>query len=242
MTTLIKFIVATILSISLFSCNYNFNTNMGAKGNGNVTTETRNINESFSSIKATQGIAVYLTQSNNESITVITDENLQEHILIDIEDDVLKIYTQNHISKATIKKVEISFNNISNIISTSGSHVFSTNTIDTESLNLKTTSGSSMKLDVSTNYLNCASSSGSSLKLSGKTINLKTESSSGSSIKAQDLNAEYTNAKASSGSQTTLNTSKELTANTSSGAHIKYIGNPDKVRKNNSTSSRIEQI
>ena len=83
MTALVKFILATILSLTLFSCNFDMNFNHGVRGNGNVTTEARTINESFSTIKATEGLDVYLTQSNNESITVEADENLHDLIIVE---------------------------------------------------------------------------------------------------------------------------------------------------------------
>ena len=108
MTTLIKFIVATVLSLTLFSCNFDMNFNSGVRGNGEVVTEDRTINESFSAIKATEGLDVYLTQSDNESVSVEADGNLQELILTEVEDGVLKIHTKENIGSATSKKVRFS--------------------------------------------------------------------------------------------------------------------------------------
>jgi hypothetical protein len=241
MTALIKFIIATVLSLTLFSCNFDVNFNSGVKGNGEVITEERTINETFTSIKASEGLDVYLTQSNNESITVKADENLHELILTEVKDGVLKIHTKQNIGKASSKRVNVSFKDISGIISTSGSDVYSTNIINAEKLSLKTSSGSDMKLDVNTVVLDCDSSSGSDLRLSGKTKKLIAEASSGSDIKAADLMAESSEVKASSGADITVNTSKELTAKASSGGDVKYYGNPEKVDKNGSSSGRIRQ-
>lgn len=241
MSTLIKLIIATVLSLTLFSCNFDVNFNSGVKGNGNVITEDRNINKPFTSIKATEGLDVYLTQSNNESITVEADENLHEFILTEIEDGVLKIHTKQNIGRATSKRVNVSFTNISSIISTSGSDVYSTNTIKADRLNLKSTSGSDMKLDVNTSVLHCKSTSGSDLKVSGKTIKLVAEATSGSDIKAADLRAESSEVKATSGADITVNTTKELSARASSGGDVKYYGNPEKVDKSDSASGSIRQ-
>ena len=241
MTTLIKFIVATVLSLTLFSCNFDMNLNSGVRGNGEVITENRTVNDSFSAIKATEGLDVYLTQSDHESISVEADGNLQELILTEVEDGVLKIHTKENIGRATSKKVHVSFKDISSIISTSGSDVYSTNTIVTERLDLKSTSGSDMKLDVNTSVLNCKSTSGSDLRLSGKTTKLIAEATSGSDIKAADLMAESSEVKASSGADITVNTSKELTARASSGGDIKYYGNPKNVDKSDSSSGSVKQ-
>lgn len=239
MTTLIKFIVATVLSLTLFSCNFSINN--GVSGNGDVITENRSITQSFSTIKASEGLDVYLTQSETESISVEADENLQELILTEIEDGVLKIHTKENIGRATSKKIHISFKTISSIISTSGSDVYATNTITADRLDLKSSSGSDMKLDVNTSVLNCDASSGSGLRVSGKTVKLYAEASSGSDIKAADLLAETSEVKASSGADITVNTSKDLTARASSGGDVKYYGNPTNVDKSDSSSGSIKQ-
>lgn len=241
MTTLIKFIIATILSLTLFSCNFDMNLNSGVRGNGEVTSEDRTINEPFSSIKASEGLDVYLTQSDKESISVEADENLHDIILTEVENGILRIHTKENIGWSTSKKVHVSFRDISSITSSSGSDVYSTNTIHSERLDLKSSSGSDMKLDVNTSVLNCDSSSGSDIRLSGKTIKLVAEASSGSDIKAADLMAESSEVKASSGADITVNTSKYLTARASSGGDVRYYGNPEKVDKSDSSSGSVKQ-
>lgn len=241
MTTLAKFIVATLLSLTLFSCNFDMNFSTGVRGNGNVQTEERAINESFSAIKATEGLDVYLTQGNNESITIEADENLHELIITEVIDGVLKIHTSENIGRSTAKKIMVSFKDVNAITSTSGSDVYSTNTINANHLKLKSTSGSDMKLDVNTSVLECESTSGSDLRLSGKTVKLIAEATSGSDIKASDLKAESSQVKATSGADITVNTSKELTAKASSGGDIKYYGNPEKVEKSDGVSGSIRK-
>lgn len=241
MTTLAKIIAATLISLSLFSCNFDMNLNPGVKGNGDVKIKNRTMNQPFTTIKATEGLDVYLTQSDSESIRVEADENLQDIIVTEVIDGVLKIHTKQNIGRCTSKKVMVSFRDISSIISTSGSDVYSTNTITSENLNLESTSGSDMKLDVNTTTLNCKSTSGSDLKLSGKTIKLIAEATSGSDIKAENLIAESSEVRATSGAGITVNTTKELTANATSGADIKYLGNPEVVNKNNSSSGSIQR-
>jgi len=217
------------------------NINNGVRGDGNVTVEQRTINDSFTAIKATEGLDVYLTQSNEESISVEADNNLQDIIITEVIDGVLKIHTKKNIGKSKSKKVMVSFKDVSSIIATSGSDVYSTNTITTENLELETTSGSDMKLSVNTTTLNCKSTSGSDLKLSGKTIKLIAEATSGSDIKAADLIAESSQVKATSGADITVNTSKELTAKATSGGDIKYLGNPEVVNKSDSSAGSIKK-
>lgn len=50
-TKITKFIVAALLALFFSSCNHSFHIGNGIKGNGNLTTETRNVNEDFKSIE-----------------------------------------------------------------------------------------------------------------------------------------------------------------------------------------------
>ena len=240
MTTLSKILVTTVLSLLLFSCiDMNFMT--GVKGNGNVQIEDRPTNESFNKIKASQGLDVYLTQGNNESIVVEADENLLELIKTEVRNNELRIYTEKNIGYASSKKIMVTFKDISGIESTSGSDIKSTNIIKVDNLELNTSSGSDMNLSVETNQLNCHSSSGSDLRLSGITDKLIAEASSGSDIKAGDLISQSSQVKATSGSDITINTAKELTARANSGGDIKYYGNPSVVNKDGGPSGSIRK-
>jgi len=241
MTTLTKIIVATLMSLTFFSCNFDMHFNPGVKGNGNVQTEVRNINESFSSIHVSRGLDVYLTQSDNQSIEVEADENLLDIIVVEVENDELKITTTDNIANSKAQKVMVSFKDISGITSTSGSDVYSTNTITAEELKLKTTSGSDMEIDVNVQSLVCSSTSGSDLEVSGKTSKLNAEATSGSDINAGDLLAENSTVKASSGASITVNSSKALTAKANSGGDITYYGNPEKLDTSEGVSGGINK-
>jgi hypothetical protein len=241
MTTLVKIIVTTLISLSLFSCNFNMDINPGVNGNGTVTTQSRSLDQPFSAIKASQGLDVFLTPSETEHVTVEADENLQSIIVTEVVDGVLKIHTKENIGYSKSKKVMVHFKAIANIVASSGSHVQSTKTITAQNLELETSSGSNLTLHVNTNTLTCKASSGSDLNISGKTNQLIAKASSGSDIKAADLTAETANVKASSGADVTVTATKELIAKASSGADIKYYGNPEKVDMNDSASGTIKQ-
>jgi len=241
MTTLTKIIVTTLLSFSLFSCNFDMNFGTGVRGNGNVQSEDRTINGSFNAIKASHGLDVYLTQDNTESVRVQADENLLDIISVEVEDNVLKIYAKENIGYAAAKKVMVHFKDVSKITSTSGSDVYSTNVIRAENLELRTTSGSDMELEVHTNSLDCQSTSGSDLRLSGKTNNLFAEATSGADIKAGKLVAQSSNVKATSGADITVNTTYELNAKANSGGDITYLGSPEKITKTDGVSGSIRK-
>lgn len=237
MTTLTKIIVTTLLSVLLMSCN--FDMNFGVKGDGNVTSTDRELNSSFNAIEVSRGLDVFLTQGDSESIRVQADENLQSIIITEIENGVLNIYAKENISSAASKKVIVNFKNLDEISASSGSDVVSKSIITTDKLEINTSSGSDVELEVNVESLICESSSGSDIKLSGTTNTFRAEASSGSDIKAAKLEALTTQAEANSGADITVNTSKELTARANSGGDIKYYGNPEKVQKSDGPSGSI---
>lgn len=239
MTTLTKIIVTTLLGVLLVSCN--FDLNLGVKGNGNVTTTDRILNDDFNAIEVSRGLDVYLTQSETEGIRVQADENLQEIIIVEVENGVLNIYADENIGTSSSKKVMVNFKDITRISTSSGSDVISTNVITANELEIYTSSGSDVELEVEVESLICESSSGSDIKLSGTTNTFRADASSGSDIKAANLKALKTKAQATSGADITVNTSKELTASANSGGDIKYYGNPEKVEKSDGPSGNIRK-
>lgn len=239
MSTLVRIIITSILGIVMLSCNFSVNFGEGIDGNRNVVTEDRTISNDFESIKVSQGLDLHITQSNDVTLSVEADENLHQLIMTEVENGVLKIYTTENIRRAASRKIHLNISDISAIKATSGSDVFSTNTIEVDELELNTTSGADMKLDVKTETLNAHSTSGSDIRLSGTTSLLIAEATSGSDIRASNLKAETSKVKATSGADISVNTSKALTARATSGADIRYSGNPEKVDKSDSSSGSV---
>jgi hypothetical protein len=238
MTTLTKILVATLLSLLTFSCNFDFNI-VGVNGDGNVVTSERELKGSFNQIDASRGLDVVLTQGTYEQVSVEADENLQEIIVTEIEGNTLKITATENIASSTSKTVYVSFVDLIGIDASSGSRVSSKNTITAEDFDIESSSGSDLNLSLQAEHLDCDSSSGSNLKLSGKATSVIARASSGSGISAADLATESANVKATSGANISINTSKKLTASANSGGNISYYGNPEVVNNNESVSGSI---
>ena len=189
----------------MLSCNFSMNLGEGVSGNGNVVTADRNISSDFNQIKVSQGLDLYITQSNDVSLSIEADENLHDLIMTDVENNILRIYSSENIKRASSKKIMLNINDISSIKATSGSNVYSTNTIKEDDLELASTSGANIKLDVKTQTLDCRSTSGSNIILRGSTNTLIAAATSGSNVKAEQLKAETSEVKATSGANISIN-------------------------------------
>ena len=233
-----------VLTISLLTTSCVFDANFGFKsvqGNGNVIKEERTLNEDFSSIKVSRGMDVYLTQGDESGILIEADENLHDIIVTRVEGNTLKIYSEDNITASKAQSVYVSFINIDEVTSTSGSDVYSNGLIQAKNLRLKTSSGSDMELEIEADVVDCESSSGSFLRISGIVNQVYAQASSGSNISAGNLEANYGKGNASSGARIVLNTTEELYAKASSGGNIKYRGNPEKVTKKGGVSGYVAQ-
>lgn len=236
-----NYLTGAILSFILMSCQFSGNFSFGVKGNGNVIKKDRTISENFNKITVSRGLDVYLTQNGNNSIQVEADENLHEIIITEVEDNTLKIYADNNIASSKSQKVFVDFKDIQEIVSTSGSDVYSNGLIKADILKFKTTSGSDMELQIDVDVVDCVATSGSDLRLSGTTNKIFAVATSGSDIKARDLIAKNGEAKATSGADIILNTSEELYAKASSGGDIKYYGNPEKITTKGGVSGSVSK-
>ena len=241
MATLTKLIVSIILALLLLSCEFNANWGTGRKGDGNVIADNVSITSDFNEIHASRGLDVYLTQSNVNSVTIEADSNLHEIITVEVVDNVLKITTEESIGSASSKKVLVNFNTLSRIVATSGSDVFSTDTISLNELDIETNSGSDVEIDINTEKVTCSASSGSDIDIQGNTNYLMASASSGSDIDAGDLLAEISTVKATSGASISVNTTKELIAKANSGGDVVYYGNPSKLDTSEGVSGGISK-
>ncbi len=239
MTTLAKVIVAALLAILFTSCQFDFDG--GKRGNGNVVTEKRNTSESFTEIKASEGLDVYVSQGSETSIRVEADENIIELIRTEVRDGMLKVDTEDRIGRAKSKKIFVSMPTITRLVSNSGADIRGKETLNVDTIYLDCSSGADLNVTVQANEVHSDASSGSDIVIAGKAELLVAEASSGADIRAKGLEVKRCIAKASSGADIIVNTTEELTASASSGGDVRYIGDPQKVKKEDGYSGSINK-
>jgi hypothetical protein len=233
-----KAVVAIVLSLLCLSCGFDFRS---VDGNGNVSSQKRPLTETFKSVSASSGLEVIIEQGAEQSVTVEADENLQEHIKIEVKGNELNITSDTNIGNGT-KTITVVMPNIESLSSESSATIKSKSSIKEDSMKLSSSSGSSIQVSVDGRNLECETSSGAHMEVAGKTENLETNASSGGNINARALKAENVRADASSGGETTVNPSRNLTADASSGGKVFYITTPTQIRKKASSGGIVSQL
>lgn len=237
MKTLTKITAILVILFTTTSCFIDGMT--GIRGNGNIVSEDRNINFDFDAIKVQQGINLFLTQGNSTKLNVEADENIMDLLITEVKNNELKIYFDKNVYRAKARNVYLTTNTISKIRTSSGASVKSENTLQVNTLDLDSSSGSSIKVYVSADQVISSTSSGADIDIYGKTNTFSANASSGSSIDADKLETVDAYAKASSGANIDVNVSGKLTAKASSGGDIDYEGDPINVNKDTSSGGSI---
>ncbi|MCH3884686.1 head GIN domain-containing protein [Tenacibaculum aquimarinum] len=238
-TTISKIITLFVLATLTVSCAGNmFNS---VSGNRNVKTENRKIQDNFSVVKVSTGIDLYITQGNEVSLVVEADENLHDIIKTEVnENGKLSIYSEKNIWKAKARKVHLTLTNIEELIATSGSDVYTENTIKATNFKVSVTSGADAKIEVDAENVESNATSGADLSISGSTTKHTSSATSGSSIYAFGLKSKQTNASVTSGADIDVYASESIDARATSGGDIDYKGNPTNVNKKETSGGDVD--
>ncbi|MBN1186349.1 MAG: DUF2807 domain-containing protein [Bacteroidales bacterium] len=151
-------------------------------GNGKVVEDVRTV-EKFSALSAEEGINLVLTQSTENKVIVITDENLQDKVITEVENGNLKIYPKD-IKNATKLIVKVEFKEINALSAKEGVDLETTNTLTTDNLALSLKEGCDAKMDVNVKNLACSLKEGCDMKLNGEAKSFSLSLVEGSEIDA----------------------------------------------------------
>ena len=233
----------------------------GSEGNttsassGSAREEVRKV-ASFSGIQVSSGINVSFTQDAQQKVVV--DSDRPEFVKTEVVGDILKIYVDNNNNRnLKFKKlsVTVSAPELSKIAVNSGANFNTLNTIKsdyfqiaaTSGANLKadldtkgkvelsTTSGSNVRLNVNADELEMSATSGSSATLYGKIKETTFDVSSAATVNAQDLATQKSQINASSAANIKVNATENINVTGTSGASVRYRSN-NNVKRNASLS------
>ena len=225
------------LSLMLSSCNMNMLNSVS--GNKNVEIADRTVAEDFTKIKVSTGLNLYLSQGNKNKITLEADENLHEIIFTEIENGELKIYSDKNIWNAKAKKVYVTVKDLTSLVATSGSDVYTEEELNMENVNIVSSSVANIDLDLNANSMISIATSGSNIKLNGTTIQHTCSATSGASIEAYDLTSENVTAIVTSDADINIYASVSLDARATSGGNIDFKGNPKNIKKSSTSEGSI---
>jgi len=235
----LRILTIAIAILSISACTHG-QIRKSVTGNKQVVTRERKA-ESFTGIKVSSGIDVYLKQGNNEAISVEADENLHEYILTEVKDDILNVYTDANIRQAERKRVYVTMKDIKSIRTTSAGDVVGETPIKTDRLKLSASSAGDIKIEVSAIEIQLDISSSGDITLSGEAETLKADLSSAGDLNAYNLKVLEADVSVSSAGNADINVTEKITARASSAGDIYYKGDPKFVDSHSSSAGGIHK-
>ena len=222
------------------SCTVHSQSKKTVHGNHNVTKAERTVG-SFTGIKVSSGVDVYLKQGEKESVTVEADENLHEYIITEIKGGILHVYTDANIRDAERERVYVTMKDISSVQTTSAGDIVGETPIKSDHLELSASSAGNITLEIYARETEIDISSSGDMTLTGETEKIKADLSSAGDLKAYNLNAREADLSVSSAGDADINVSEKLTARASSAGDINYIGDPKLIDAHTSSAGGIHK-
>lgn len=202
--------------------------------------ETRNVG-SFSGIKSAEGIDVYLTKGNKESVRVEATGVKLSDVLTELSGSYLKIHMDDGNYRNKTVKVYVTYVSIDKISVSSASNVFSEGIIKASTMELSASSAGSIEVSIEADRVHLGASSAGDIVVEGKSKSVEIEASSAGDIDAYNLECESAEASVSSAGSVKISVSKEIDARASSGGSIRYRGNPTKSNTNSSSGGSVKK-
>lgn len=199
------------------------------KGNGKITSEKRTT-ISYDEIKISGFFDIDLVAGKEGTITIKGEENLLSFIKVEVENNVLKIYTEKNknISTSMGKNISITvpFENINQVTLSGSGDIKTRNTIKAKSFIAKLAGSGDMNLDVEANNFEINLSGSGDVVLKGKADHFKSTLNGSGDIDASNLKAKDASVIVSGSGDSKVFCSESLNARVSGSGDIEYAGNP----------------
>jgi hypothetical protein len=194
--------------------------------------EVRPLTGSFTGIKASGGIDVYLTQGNNEAVVVsASKDKYKEYIKTEVKEGILYVYYKNPDGAGIYingykknLRVYISFTALEKIAASGACDIHITGVITVPSLSIDMSGASDLKGEVKVSNLKVDVSGASDVRLSGTATDAYLEASGASDVKCYDLITNNCKVSASGASDINITVNNELNVSASGASDVFYKG------------------
>ena len=215
--------------------------NKKVAGNGNVTTKTVNTAD-YDAIEGVGSMDIHLQKGTEGNITVTTDDNLHEYIIVEVKDNKLVIKTKKNTYLKTKKGVHVTvpFQDVSKVSLVGSGDIDSKDTVKADNLKVYITGSGDIVLDVEANTLKAKITGSGDMKLSGTTRDLEVSISGSGDFKGFGLSSQNTEASVSGSGDIKVVAKKSIKARVHGSGDIAYKGNPKHKDTKTSGSGDID--
>lgn len=229
-----KIFLVVILAGLLSSC-------AGVRGNGNVQTESRNI-ENFTKIDVSGALNVYIKQGDQEKLTIKADENLMDIIETSVSNGELRIKPKRNIRDYKKLDVYVVVKELEAIDVSGACDVIGEGNFESKYCEIDASGASDVVLNIKCEGLDVDVSGASDVKLAGESEVAEIEASGSSDVKALKLKTKRCQVNTSGASGVEITVEKKISVDASGASSVRYKGSPKDVRQNTSGASSVKAI
>jgi hypothetical protein len=197
------------------------------KGNGNVTTESRPV-KAFKKLEINGIFDVIITQGDVEAVSVETDENLQEFILIEQDGDRLSLNTSSEVNfkKSTKMNVYVTVKSMTHLSSNGIGDVKTENQLNGKKLTVDISGVGDVDLNMNYGSLEFDYQGVGDVLLKGDVAKVDMDCMGVGNVKAYDLNTKEVKLDQSGVGDTEFFASDAVDIDFSGVGNVRYKGNP----------------
>lgn len=204
--------------------------------------------KAFRSIKVSDGIDLYLSQGNEESVAVSASrDEYRNRIKTEVVDGVLKItYDRESLNDWTSggKKLKayVSFKTLDKLTASAGAEIRIQGSIKEEVLSIYLNSGAVLRGKIEAGKIIMEAESGAHATLSGNSGTFNLNANSGAKVSAYDLSAGKADLRCTTGAKIEVTVNEELKVDASTGGNIHYKGDAKMTDVNTRLGSSVKKI
>ena len=217
--------------------------NKKVTGSGNITTETVSTGD-YDGVKLVGFMDVHLEKGSEGNITVKTDDNLHEYIIIEVKDNILVARTKKGYNIRPKRGVHITvpFQDVSYLAVTGSGDLDSKDVVDSPNLDVNVTGSGDIRLDVNTGNLDAKVTGSGDILLKGKAVDTEVSVSGSGDFKGESLDSQTADVKVSGSGDIKISVSEDLKARVNGSGDVRYRGNPERRDTKVSGSGSIKSM
>ena len=204
--------------------------------------EERKVNAGFTGIEVSSGIDLILKQGENTKVIVEASSDYIDDVKTEVSNGVLKVDMSTGIFnwfESRSAKVYVTMPEIEKLSASGGADLKSKGWISSENLEVSSSGGADVKIEVKATRVVLKSSGGSDIVARGETDHLDASASGGSDVKARGLKAGFVTASSSGGADVEVYALEEIRASASGGSDVIYYGPAQMMEKSTSGAGDV---
>jgi hypothetical protein len=214
-----------------------------AKGNGNIITENRSVDD-FNAVEVHGALDVYVSQGDQKSVRIEGDENLMKYIITENHGDRLEVRTKSGYNLRPSKKMKIYVRSpeFTHLDVTGACSIIGENKItSSDKLKLEVSGAGDIRMETNVPDLKASISGSGKIDLKGMTKNFEMDLSGAGKATCFDLMAENTKVDISGAGSAEVFASVKLDAHVSGAGKVRYKGDATNVQQQVSGAGSVKK-